>query len=78
MTYEGHNAADKLSDPVQTLSPDDFFVGEFGTEREVSESQEVDVFVVGVVSLNETSLALRLPQSDSCSGISGKRRAERS
>jgi hypothetical protein len=53
-TYEGNHAADEFRDPVQTISSYDFFVGEFGTEREVSESQEVDVFVIGVVSLNET------------------------
>lgn len=78
MTYEGNHAADQFGDSIQTISPYDLFIRELGTEREVSESQEVDVLVVRVISLNETLLALRLPRGDSCAGISGKRRAERS
>jgi hypothetical protein len=77
-TYEGNHAADEFRDSVQTISSQNFFVGEFGTEREVSESQEVDIFMIGVVSLDKTSLASRLNESVSCNVISGKRRAKRS
>lgn len=66
-TYEGGDAADQASNPVQTSWSCHLLILELRTDGEILESQKVNVGIVCIVALHRSQSETR------CDGTSGSR-----